>query len=306
LFSVLSRRNNGDVILVHTIKNDVLEISVKEIGAELCSIKSLSSEKEYIWDGNPEVWESHAPNLFPIIGCLKDDGFLYKGKKYNCPKHGFVRKNKNVSLIHENHTSLTFGLEYSEETLRVYPFKFYFFIKFILKENSVIFEHTVVNNGDEKMWFSLGGHPAFKCPINIDENYSDYFLEFENPETAETWRVEKNGLIGKETTPVFDEPTIINLHPRLFEEDALVFKNLNSSKVSLKSIKSNQVLSVNFNDFPNLGIWAKPNADFVCIEPWLGIADSIDSDRNFENKEGLAVLEAGKSFTATYSIFIDE
>ena len=291
---------------MHTIRNRVLQISVKETGAELCSIKSLSSDKEYIWEGNPDVWEAHAPNLFPIIGCLKDDAFLYKGEEYNCPKHGFVRKNKNVTLIEGNENSLTFGLAYSDETLRVYPFKFNFRIKYILEGNRLIVEHTVTNQGDSDMLFSLGGHPAFKCPLNEDENYSDYYLEFENPETAQTWSVEKNGLIGKETMPVFDEPSIINLHPHIFDDDALVFKNLNSSKVSLKSKKSKQVLSMSFNDFPYLGIWAKSNSEFVCIEPWLGIADSFDSDRNFENKEGLVTLGGGKSFIATYSIVIEE
>ena len=291
---------------MHTISNTVLQISVKETGAELCSMKSLSSGKEYIWDGNPDVWAAHAPNLFPIIGCLKDDVFLYKGEDYNCPKHGFVRKNKNVTLLEKSDDSLTFGLAYSDETLKVYPFRFNFHIKYILEGNKLIVEHTVVNQGDSDMLFSLGGHPAFKCPLNEDENYSDYYLEFEKPETAQTWSVEENGLIGKETTKVFDEPTIINLHPNIFDSDALVFKNLNSSRVSLKSKKSKQVLSVSFNDFPYLGIWAKSNAEFVCIEPWLGIADSFDTDRNFETKEGLIKLPPKKSFSATYSIIIDE
>lgn len=291
---------------MHTIKNTVLQISIKETGAELCSMKSLNSNKEYIWDGNPDVWEAHAPNLFPIIGCLKDDSFLYKGEEYNCPKHGFVRNNENVSLVEKSDHSLTFGLKFSDETLKVYPFKFNFLIKYILDGNKLIIEHTISNIGEGDMLFSLGGHPAFKCPINNNEDNSDYYLEFEKPETAPTWSVEKNGLIGKETIPVFDDPKIINLHPHIFDDDALVFKNLNSSKVSLKSNKSKQVLSMSFDDFPYLGIWAKPNAEFVCIEPWLGIADSIDSDRNYENKEGLVTLGGGNSFSATYSIVIDE
>jgi galactose mutarotase-like enzyme len=106
--------------------------------------------------------------------------------------------------------------------------------------------------------------------------------------------------------PVFDEPKIINLHPHLFDEDALIFKNLNSKKVSLKSRKSKQVLSMIFNDFPYLGIWAKPMADYVCIEPWIGIADSVDTDRNFENKEGMVLLGSKQSTTAVYTILIEE
>jgi galactose mutarotase-like enzyme len=190
--------------------------------------------------------------------------------------------------------------------LKIYPFKFEFNIKYALEENKLNVEHTIVNMGDKPMLFSLGGHPGFNCPVNADESYSDYFLEFQEAETAETWRVQKDGLIGKETVPVFDEPKIINLHSHLFDEDALIFKNLNSKKVSLKSRKSKQVLSMIFNDFPYLGIWAKPMADYVCIEPWIGIADSVDTDRNFENKEGMVLLGSKQSTTAVYTILIEE
>ena len=291
---------------MHTIKNKFLQVSVKETGAELCSIKSVNSGKEYVWQANPEVWSSHAPNLFPVIGCLKDGGFLYQEQEYKCPKHGFVRNNKNVKLVERTENSLTFRLLYSEDSLKIYPFKFEFNIKYSLEENKLNVEHMIVNKGDNTMLFSLGGHPGFNCPINANESYSDYFLEFQEAETAETWRVQENGLIGKETVPVFDEPKIINLHPHLFDEDALIFKNLNSKKVSLKSRKSKQVLSMIFNDFPYLGIWAKPKADYVCIEPWIGIADSVDSDRNFETKEGLVLLGSKQSTTAIYTILIEE
>lgn len=291
---------------MQTIQNNNFQVSVKEIGAELCSFKSLTSKKEYLWDGNPDVWAAHAPNLFPVIGCLKNDGFLYHEEEYKCPKHGFIRNNKNIYLIEKEKNSLTFGFKYSKETLKIYPFKFEFAIKYILEENNLIVKHNITNHGDENMLFSLGGHPGFKCPIREDENYEDYYLEFEKPEVAETWRVEKNGLIGNKTFPVFDEPTIINLHPHIFDDDALVFKNLNSSKVSLKSKMSKHVLTVSFKDFPYLGIWAKPNAEFVCIEPWLGIADSFDTDRKFETKEGLIQLPPKKNFVATYTITIEE
>ena len=290
----------------YTVKNKNFEVSVKKNGAELCSFKSLETNTEYIWKADPEVWAAHAPNLFPIIGCLKDGAFLYQGKEYACPKHGFVRKNDNVSFLDQTESSLTFGLKYSEETLKVYPFQFEFQIKFILDNNKLIVEHKITNHGDNIMLFSLGAHPGFTCPIHDGEKYSDYYIEFEKSENAPTWQVLENGLIGNQPLPIFDEPTKINLHSQIFKNDALVFKNLNSSKVSLKSKKSNQVVSMQFEDFPYLGIWAKPNAKYVCIEPWLGIADSFDTDRNFENKEGLLSLEAKKSYKASYSIIIEE
>ncbi|MEE9438480.1 MAG: aldose 1-epimerase family protein [Saprospiraceae bacterium] len=290
----------------YTISNDKLQLSVKEQGAEIHSFKSFKTNREYIWQADPEIWPSHAPNLFPIIGCLKDDAFIYKGKEYKCPKHGLFRNNKSVNLINQSNNSLTFGLQYNEETLAIYPFKFDFQLKYILENNKLTIQHDVNNLGLNTMFFSLGGHPGFSCPLNEDEVYSDYYLEFNSPETAERWHVLKDGLIAKKTSPVFDTPTTIKLHNQLFDKDALVFKDLNSTMISLKSNKSHQVLSVEFEGFPYLGIWAKPNAPYVCIEPWLGIADSYDTNRDLENKEGILRLEPQKSFTASYYITIEE
>ncbi|RKX37216.1 MAG: aldose 1-epimerase family protein [Verrucomicrobia bacterium] len=291
---------------IHEIQNSQFKVSIQQTGAELCSIQSLGSGKEYIWGGNPDVWAAHAPNLFPVIGRLKNGAFVYRGKEYPCPKHGFIRKNENIVLLEKTRNSLSFGLNFSEQTLEIYPFKFEFIIKYLLEGSQVVIEHTITNAGEEPMLFALGGHPGFACPLNEDESYTDYYLEFEKPETAETWCVQKDGLISTTTQPAFDEPTIINLHPDIFMNDALVFKNLNSSKVSLKSRKSKQVLSVCFEGFPYLGIWAKPGAEFVCIEPWIGIADRCDTDRDFETKEALVKLSPAKSFAATYSIGIEE
>jgi len=289
---------------MYTIKNKKFEVSVKKKGAELCSFKSLDTNTEYIWTADPTVWASHAPNLFPVIGCLKEGSFLYRGKEYACPKHGFIRNNPDITLINAAENSLTFGLKYNEDTLKIYPFQFEYQITYILEGNKLIVRHNILNHGNETMLFSLGGHPGFNCPIHKDEKYSDYYLEFDKPETAPTWFVMENGLIGKETKPVFDTPNRINLHKHLFDKDALVLKDLNSSKVTLKSKKSGGILSMEYEDFPYLGIWAKPNANYVCIEPWLGIADSIDSNRNFEEKEGIVSLAPKKRFIATYSMTI--
>lgn len=291
---------------IHTIKNSDFKVEVKETGAELCSFRSLKSGREYIWQADPSHWAAHAPNLFPIIGCLKEDAFLYKGKAYPCLKHGFFRKNPKVKLLVQSEDKLTYVLKHDEETLAMYPFQFEIQVSFILRGNSLEVHHLVQNPNKDEMLFSLGGHPAFACPVNQGETYSDYYLEFEKEETAESWSVTAEGLIDKGTYLVFKDPKRIHLQPNTFEKDALVFKDLNSKKISLKSKKSQQVLSVEFSDFPYMGIWAKPGADFVCIEPWLGIADSVEHDRNFETKEGLLKLAAGNKFEASYTIRIDE
>jgi galactose mutarotase-like enzyme len=290
----------------YSVENEFLKISVKETGAELCRIQSQSTGKDFMWDADPEVWASHAPVLFPVIGAIKNGFVRYNGQEYAVPRHGIVRNNKNVKLVNSTKSSLTFELKYSEETLKIYPFQFGFEITYRLDAHKIVVDHRITNYGNDQMLFSLGGHPAFKCPMNADETYEDYYLEFEAIENDSTWLLTKEGLVGNETKKVFEDTNILHLNPHLFDNDALIFKHLVSKQVSLRSTKSAQVVTVHYNDFPYLGIWAKPNGHFVCIEPWLGIADNADSDQNFETKEGILKLAAGDLFTAGFSIEIHE
>jgi galactose mutarotase-like enzyme len=288
----------------YTIKNDVLALLVKQKGAELCSINDVATGTEYIWDANPAIWGSHSPVLFPIIGCLKENSYLHNGNQYTIPKHGFIRDNENINLESQAQNALTFILESSADTYTIYPFQFKFFIQYMLEKNRITITHTVSNIGTEKMFFSLGGHPAFKCPLNKNEKFSDYYLEFEADETALAWGPLENGLIGPKTRSVIDMKKFIYLNDTTFNKGALVFKNLNSSSIMLVSKSRGPILNVKYRGFPYLGIWSKPGAPFVCIEPWLGIADSWDSDRNLQTKEGILALGSGKSFEIAYCIGI--
>ncbi len=291
---------------MHILQNNKLKIAVKNIGAELCEISSIKNKTPFMWDANPNVWNSYAPNLFPIIGALKNDTYLFENKKYNLPKHGFVRHSKNIKLQKQTENSLTFVLFYDEESLKSYPFKFEFYITYLLVDNNVQVIHSVKNCDDRTMHFSVGGHPAFKCPVFENENYSDYSLEFEHVENAKTHLINmNNGLISSKTEPILENSDNIKLTHDLFKRDALVFKDLKSKKVTLKSKLNGNILSVSYHDFPYLGIWAKPEGDYVCIEPWLGIADSENTNQDFKTKEGILHLQAGKTFEASYTIEIN-
>jgi galactose mutarotase-like enzyme len=290
----------------HAIENDFLKIAVQETGAELCQIQSTVTGKDFLWDADPDVWASHAPVLFPVIGAIKDGFVKYKGKQYSVPRHGFIRNNANVKLVDQTANSLTFGLKFNEETLEIYPFQFEFLITYSLEANKLTVNHKVINHGDTEMLFSLGGHPAFKCPLHEDEAYEDYYLEFYAVENDSTWLLEKNGLVGNVTKPIFENTNILHLNKHLFDNDALIFKHLVSKQVSLRSIKSSQVITVHYDDFKYLGIWAKPGGNFVCIEPWLGIADNADSDQNFETKEGILKLGTTETFEAKFVIEVSE
>ena len=290
-----------------TLKNALLKISVHPVGAELRKISSVKNNKEFMWDGNPDVWSGHAPNLFPIVGGLKEHTYVYEDESYQLSKHGFARHSEDFVLTYKSDKHLTFTLEYSEETLLLYPFKFEFSVTYELLANAVKITYTVQNVDNKTIYFSVGGHPAFKCPVYADENYDDYKLKFEHPETSQTHLLNlDSGLFNGQTEAVFNTPNSIDLNYHLFDKDALVFKDLKSNKVTLNSKKHGEILSVHYEDFPFLGIWAKPNANFVCIEPWQGLADSEDSNQIITDKEGIVSLERNKTHTASYTIEIHE
>ena len=288
------------------LENDLLKVEIKSKGAELCSIRSIKNNIEFVWEANPNVWGSHAPNLFPIIGAMKEDSYFYNGKKYNMPKHGFARHNKDFEVISNSNSEVTFQLKSNDELRAIYPFEFEFLITYELKDNELSIHHTVKNTDSKTIYFSLGGHPAFTCPLSKDESYTDYFLEFEKQETSKSYLLNMaTGLVSDKTKPVFDSPNTINLHGDLFNEDALIFKDLTSRQVALKHKQKGEILNVKFEGFPFLGIWAKPNAPYVCIEPWIGIADSESTNQQIKDKEGIVTLEPKKSFKATYSITLN-
>ena len=290
----------------YSIENDLFKVEVDECGAELCSILSKKTGFEYIWQADPNIWKGSAPVLFPIIGALKNGSFTFDEKSYELPKHGFVRNNAKVRLINRTSSRLSFVLSNDDETLAIYPFKFELKISFFLFESRLQVFHEVANSGMEPMYFSIGGHPAFNYPWKDGENKDDYYLEFERKENNSIFKLSENGLLLKEEIPLMEETNRLVLKDGLFDNDALIFTELNSSEVSLKSKSSKGKISVNFDDFPFLGIWSKPNADFVCIEPWDGLPDFEDSDQEFTRKSGIIKLGTGSIHYASYTIQIFE
>lgn len=287
------------------IENEFLRVAVNPIGAELFSIYDKKDNMEMLWQGNSEFWGSRAPVLFPIVGGLKNNTTYYQGKPYLIPKHGIIRRNDQLELVEESSHSITYGLLAEESTLNVYPFRFLFEISFTLKSNCLIIRHKVVNKDSKVMYFSLGAHPAFNCPFKSSEDYEEYEIEFDVPEEVlVSNRLNKEGLITDKTRSVNLVNNCLPLTKNLFDDDALIFKKIKSRKVTLKNRGGGKAIVVDFKDFPHLGIWAKPNAPFVCIEPWLGYADAWDSDQLIENKEGMIRLQPKQDFFAEYGISI--
>lgn len=288
--------------MIHTIQNDYLILSVQQKGAELCRLYYKESGIEFMWNADPGVWASHAPVLFPIVGGLKNGSYEFEGKFYQMPKHGIIRRNDEVTLLEQSPQKLSFQLKANEASKQLYPFDFEFIIHFELDGKKVLLRHEVINHGANTMWFSLGGHPAFSVPLIEKEAYEDYFLEFDELETARTWYLDANGLIAGEGKKILDQSNQIMLTHDLFANDALIFKSLKSKAVNLCSRKSGALLRMEYPAWPYLGVWAKPNGDFVCIEPWMGIADAQDASGKLEDKEGIMKLGVDEHFEAVYTI----
>ncbi len=286
-----------------TLENTSLRVVISPIGAELQSIFHKTLQLEYMWSGDPAFWGKHSPALFPIVGTLKADTYYFNNIAYQLGRHGFAREMAFAVTAQESN-SITLSLQDSTATLAKYPFAFRFDIRYELTDTSLKLTYSVHNTGSSVMYFSVGGHPAFKLPLTAASQYSDYYLEFNHPENAGRWPISKDGLIETQPAEVFHQTNRLPLSKELFQKDALVFKGLSSNSVVLRTDKDPHGISFDFTGFPFLGIWAAKNADFVCIEPWCGIADSVDTDQQLVNKEGIHALQPAKNFERTWSVTV--
>lgn len=289
--------------MIYYIENDFLRAGVAAQGAELQSIVDKRTGIEYMWKGDPEFWAKKSPVLFPIVGTLKADTYYYNHNAYHLSRHGFART-MLFSLVKNDSAELIFSIKATEDSLQVYPFEFELQLIYTLQEEQLKVTYKVINPSQENIYFSIGGHPAFKVPIFNNDNYDDYCLEFNKIEQADKWPISKEGLIETTPVPFLNNEQIIPLKKELFYTDAIVLKHLQSDSVKLISVKNNNGIEFGFEGFPFLGIWAAKNADFVCIEPWCGIADSTDSNQVFVEKEGIEALEGKASFERFWTVKI--
>jgi galactose mutarotase-like enzyme len=284
-----------------TIENSRLKVGIKSKGAELTSVFHKQHQLEYMWEANPDFWAKSSPVLFPIVGQLKENTYRYKGQSYHLPRHGFARE-KEFDVTNRQPDSVTFLLQSSEETLAVYPFSFRFSIIYTLHEDELSVTYNIENRGEEAMLFSVGGHPAFRMPLVEGTSYNDYRLVFDQEERAGRWPISKDGTIETNPEPLLRGTKELPLTKELFANDAVVLKHLQSEEVQLLSGKTEHGLRFSFAGFPYLGLWAAPGADFVCIEPWCGIADSVNADGQLQNKEGINRLSPGEAFAVAWIV----
>lgn len=279
--------------MIHYIENDKLILGVKEFGCEIATIKSKATDYEFMWQGNPDIWGGQAPILFPIIGRLIDDKYTLDGKEYDMPKHGFARK-LPWEFLGADGNSVSFRLSDSAETHEGYPYEFDLIVTYTLEDNRVVVSHDITNKNDKVMYFSIGAHPAFNCKIGD-------VLTFDENETLYTEKIDLvKSLRLPEKTLVLDNEKDIVVTEDVFNEDALILSDIKSENITLNLSEGNRKILFNLGDAPYLGIWAKPGAPYVCIEPWYGVNDSQVKKDDFSQKDAINAIDVGKTFNFTW------
>ena len=269
--------------------------TINHDGAELVSLRKNNTE--YIWEGNPEFWGKHSPVLFPIVGTLKENTYRHGGKQYHLPRHGFAR-DRVFELVSKTDATAVFSIASDPQTMAVYPFGFELQIIYTLTHQGLTIGYLVCNRSDETMPFAIGAHPAFALP----GNFEDYHLEFEKNETP-VYHLLENDLISNRTASLVLDNQKLPFDYALFANDALVFKKLESKSLTICKDDA-PLLTVAFDGFPNLGLWTKPGAPFLCIEPWFGYADTPESTGELTDKEGILSLAPHGNFETKFSITI--
>ncbi len=293
---------------VQILKNNDLTLKISSFGAELTGITDNAANREYLWKGDPAYWKRRSPVLFPVVGSLKNQSYHYRGKVYSLPQHGFAR-DLEFTPLRNTDSEIWFRLNWTKETLKVYPFEFALEIGYRLTHRRITVMWKVINQGLGDMFFSIGAHPAFMCPLIEGQSQSDYYIFFDNDAPIHYLLVNNKGLAVKkpysEQAVLNTENGFLKIDPHLFDQDALIIENNQSHSVSLADSKKIPYVTVHF-DAPLFGLWspAGKNAPFICIEPWYGRCDSSDFNGSFEEKEWGNHLKAGKQFEAAYTIDI--
>ena len=287
---------------LYTLSTPACRATFTARGAELTSLCTTANDLEYIWPADPAVWARHAPVLFPLVGRLPGDAYRYEGLDYKLPQHGFAR-DQDFAVMRQTATELVFRLRHDEASRAVFPFAFELTITYTLHEARLTVRWDVRNPAaSQPLLFSIGAHPAVRCPLLPGEAFEDYYFEFDHPVTLERHLLQGGLLTGK-TASVLTQGRELPLTYELFADDALVFKHYDFTRLTLRARNSAHFVRFQFDGFPYLGLWTKgPGAGFVCVEPWHGIASPTGQPGELSEKEGILTLDPGQVFSASYTI----
>lgn len=286
----------------HILSNGYLTAAVKGDGAELCSLCDATGT-EMLWQAGP-VWPRHAPVLFPVVGRLKDDRLLHRGRSYRLTQHGFAR-DRRFAWLNRSATACRLVLHDDGQTRAVYPFAFRFEVAYALDDDALVQNFIIINTGRDVLPASVGAHPGFAWPLAESVDKQAHVLEFAEPEPAPVRRLE-GGLLSPvaHTSPI--QGRTLPLVPALFAADALILDRPASSSVRYTA-PGGEVIEVSWDGFTQLGLWSRMTGnescgDFLCIEPWHGTASPVGFDGEFMDKPGLMLIPPGERRVLTLRI----
>lgn len=278
------------------LQNGSLCARISELGAELKSLVADGDEK--IWQGDPDIWRASCPLLFPICGGLKDDRYRYGGREYTMEKHGFARF-EPFSVRRQTEDSVELTLTPNDEARKKYPFDYELTVSYRLVGRSLEIAYTVENRTDGEMLFSIGSHEGYRTPEGIE----DYDLVFPEEETLDSLVLYGN-LLSDQRLPMLRESRVLPLYEKYFTVDALVFCDLKSRSATLRNRKTGRAIRVDFPSCPYFLLWHKPNAPYICLEPWDGIGDRVGAGLELTEKEGIRRLERGETYHAVHTLTV--
>jgi galactose mutarotase-like enzyme len=281
------------------IASDQLSAAINPLGAELTHLRD-GQGRELMTDADPAFWTGHAPLLFPIVGRLNGDRYRLDGRDYSLPQHGFARR-QLFELVRQERNRAVFQVTDNEATREVYPFRFTLDASYTLEGTTLRIDVTVINRGDNPMPASFGFHPAFAWPLPYDHDRAAHRITFDKDEPAALSAIAPGGLIAPEPRPSPLQGRTLALSDALFEQDALVWNQLESQSLRYDAGEG-PALAFGFAGMPRLGIWTKPGARFVCVEPWHGIADPLGFEGEIWDKPGILRFEPGEARTFSMQV----
>lgn len=295
-----------------TIENGSLAVRIAPKGAEMQSIVCDGIER--LWCGDPAVWGRHAPLLFPLIGRLRDGYYELDGRRIDAPTHGFCR-DRVFSVERLDDATVRFATCDDEETRAVFPFAFRLSVAYALEGSSVVKTHCIENRGDVPLPFEIGGHEAYATCLLPGETMEDYYVCFGAADKgadeaagvwvdcAEMFAMDEDGILNVPKIVVPLEAGCLMKTPEQLGIDTIVLEGVPGSTATLASRKSDRAVTVEFPDFPYLGIWTKPmgvQTRYLCIEPWSALPDAHFSPRELAEKPGVRTVAPGEAVELTY------
>lgn len=286
------------------LENEELRIEINRFGAELTRIYGKKNDTEYLWNADPKYWKRSSPVLFPFVGSLKNKEYRFEGKTYPMGQHGFARDMEFV-IDFQSESEAWFSLTSNEETLEKYPFEFVLRVGYQLQGRELKVLWQVENPAQKEMYFSIGGHPAFMCPLKQEGKQSDYYLKFDSAKPLSYGLVNEQGLMMETEEILQTENGVVKITDNMFDRDALVIERRQATAVSLCTPEQKEYLTVRF-DAPLFGVWspAGKGAPFICIEPWYGRCDRASFNGSLEEREYGNTLKARETFKAEYTVLI--